>query len=79
MATSLRDYLWLNKKRFTQEEFARRLGIAETYLSKIANGYKVPSITLAKKIELESNGEVRWHELMEFCHKLVQEKNSESK
>ncbi len=76
MSRSLRDYLWQNRWRFTQSEFARRLEIGPTHLSRIANGAVIPAMKLAKKIEQETNKEVLWHELMEFCY-TVQERRSE--
>lgn len=65
----------MNKKRFTAEEFARRVGVTPTYLSHIVNGKVTPSTSLSKKIERESSGEVVWHELLDFCHRVVEEKN----
>lgn len=79
MTVSLRDYLWKNRWRFTQHEFARRVGIAPTYLSRIANGAITPSMTLAKKIQQETNGEVKWHELMEYCSNIQEAKLEKSK
>lgn len=74
MSTSLRDYLWRNRWRFNSKEFAERLGIDPTHLSKIANGSHVPSIALAKKIEAATDFEVKWHELIDFCFESKQSK-----
>ena len=73
MTKSLRDYLWINRSRFTAEEFAERLGVARAYFSRVVNGKAIPSISLAKKIEKESGGEVKWHELMEFCYAVLEQ------
>jgi len=79
MTTSLRDYLWKNRWRFTAVEFARRIDTNPTYLSKISTGAIIPSMALAKKIQQETNNEVIWHELMEFCHTVQEAKNDASK
>ena len=78
MTMSLRDYLWRNRSTLTKQELAKRLGINRTYLSKVVNGLKTPSIELSKKIELETKGEVIWQELMEFCH-VLEEAHKQSK
>lgn len=67
MPTSLRDYLWRNRWRFSGKEFAEKLDIDRTHLSKIANGTHVPSVGLAKKIEELTGSEIKWHELIDFC------------
>lgn len=73
MGISLRDYLWKNRKRFNKEEFSKRLKIRPNYLSRICGGQCLPSMMLAKKIEVETNGEVKWSELMEFCYNIMEE------
>ncbi len=79
MTESLRDYLWRNRWRFTQKEFAERLHINPTYLSHIANGGVIPSMQLAKKIELETGNAIKWHELMEFCNTIQEAKKEKTK
>ena len=79
MTTSLREYLWRNRWRFTAQEFAVRLKINPTHLSKIANGAMMPSIQLAKKIEIETNAEVKWNEIMDFCYTTAEAKSERSK
>lgn len=77
MSMSLRDYLFRNRKRFNAEEFARRLEINPTHLSRIVNGNVIPSYFLAKKIQLETNSEVIWHELMDFCNSILEAKQND--
>lgn len=79
MTMSLRDYLWTNRWRFTQKEFAARLHISPTYLSHVANGGVVPSMPLAKSIELETGGAIKWHELMDFCAAIQEAKKEKTK
>jgi DNA-binding transcriptional regulator YdaS (Cro superfamily) len=67
MGMMLREYLWKNRWRFNRKEFAERVGVIPTYLSSVAHGSTRPSISLAKRIEEATQGEVVWHELMEFC------------
>lgn len=66
MSVTLRDYLWINRSKITSSQLAAKLGISRSYLSKIANGRLCPSIDLAKAIQMETGGEVLWHEIMEF-------------
>jgi DNA-binding transcriptional regulator YdaS (Cro superfamily) len=42
----------------TQKELAAKIGCAESYLSQIANGHRVPSLQLAKRISRATGGEV---------------------
>ena len=79
MPMSLRDYLFKNRRRFHAEEFARRIQINPTYLSRIVNGNVIPSIFLAKKIQVETNSEVIWYELMEFCYSILEAKKENIK
>lgn len=45
---------WLKKQRqqlgYTQESFAKKIGIAKTTYSSYEQGYRTPSITTAKKM-----------------------------
>ena len=61
----LHEYLFRNRKNFTMKDMALRLGLTRTYFSKIVNLKKVPSIDIAKKIEKETGGLIKWAELME--------------
>lgn len=79
MTMSLREYLWQNRWRFTQKDFAARLKITPTYLSHIANGGVIPSMTLAKSIELETAGSIKWHELMDYCSTMLEAKKEKTK
>jgi transcriptional regulator with XRE-family HTH domain len=59
---NFREYLF--KKRITQIEFAKRLGISRGHLGQILHGTKHPSRKLAKKIEEETEGKVTAVELL---------------
>ena len=59
---NLREYLF--KKRITQVDFAKRLGISRGHLGQILHGTKHPSRKLAKKIEEETEGKVTAVELL---------------
>jgi len=59
---NLREYLF--RKRITQIDFARRLGISRGHLGQILHGSKHPSRKLAKKIEEETEGKVTAIELI---------------
>jgi transcriptional regulator with XRE-family HTH domain len=72
VSITLRDYLWINRAKITSSQLAERLGISRSYLSKIANGRLCPSIDLAKAIQMETNGEVLWYEVMEFSYNYSQ-------
>ena len=61
----LYEYLFRNRNNFTMQEMADKLGLTRPYFSRIVNLRLVPSIDLAKKIEKETGGMVKWHELME--------------
>ncbi len=67
MKTTLREYLWKNRFHTFAYEVAERVGIKKTYLSNVVNGSVIPSVPLAKRIEKETNGEVVWHELIDWC------------
>ena len=59
---NLREYLF--KKRITQIDFAKRLGISRGHLGQILHSTKHPSRKLAKKIEEETEGKVTAAELL---------------
>lgn len=59
---NFREYLF--KKRITQVDFAKRLGISRGHLGQILYGTKHPSRKLAKKIEEETEGKVTAVELL---------------
>lgn len=58
----LREYLF--RKRITQVDFAKKLGVSRSHLSQIIAGTKHPSRKLAKKIEEETNGHVTALEML---------------
>ena len=59
---NFREYLF--KKRITQVDFAKRLGISRGHLGQILHRTKHPSRKLAKKIEEETEGKVTALELL---------------
>lgn len=59
---NFREYLF--KKRISQVEFAKKLGVSRGHLNQILHGNKHPSRKLAKKIEEETEGKVTAIELL---------------
>ena len=53
---TLRDYLHFH--RIKAKTFADLVGIAPSHVSMLANSQALPSLTLALKIELHSQGQV---------------------
>lgn len=53
---NLRQYLAQANR--SQSEFARQIGVSRSYLSEIASGAKLPSLTVAAAIERETGGKV---------------------
>lgn len=58
----LDEYLF--RKRVSQTEFAKELGISRNHLGEILRGRRSPSVKLAKKIEELSQGEVTKEEVL---------------
>ena len=58
----LREYLF--RKRITQVDFAKKIGISRGHLGQIIAGTKHPSRKLAKKIEEETNRKVTALEML---------------
>ena len=56
--------LYLVKNRIRVHAFAEKLGCSRTHLSEIINGKKKAGLTLAKMIELCTNGEVTAQEII---------------
>ncbi len=52
----LKDYLYFEKTSIT--DFAKIVGISRVHMSGIANGFRYPSKTLIRHIQLISNGKV---------------------
>lgn len=48
----------LREAGIRQTEFAKQLGISDTYLSQILSGLRCPSISVAVAIERETSGNV---------------------
>ena len=59
---NLRDYLSIH--RLSVKEFSQSVDYSRTHLSAIVNGKLKPSPKLARRIEKETNGEVKAQDLM---------------
>jgi transcriptional regulator with XRE-family HTH domain len=62
MGITLREYIF--KHDLSVEEISKKIGISQPYLSAIKCNTKQASVTLAKKIERVTGGEVSWIELL---------------
>ena len=58
----LRTYLF--HKRISVTAFSKILGCSRIHLSEIINGRRIPSLMLAKSIEMVTHGEVTTKELL---------------
>ena len=58
----LREYL--KKSNLTHKEFAKRVGVTQPQITRVANFLKTPSVNLIEKIYLETNGEVTYEDLI---------------
>jgi DNA-binding XRE family transcriptional regulator len=58
----LDEYLF--RKRISQTDFAKDLGISRNHLGEILRGRRTPSVKLAKKIEELTQGEVTREQAM---------------
>lgn len=58
----LRTYLF--QKRISVTKFSKTLGCSRIHLSEIVNERRIPSIMLARYIELVTNGEVKAEDLL---------------
>lgn len=58
----LRTYLF--NERISVTDFSKTLGCSRIHLSEIINGRRVPSLMLAKSIEMATNGQVTAKEVM---------------
>lgn len=56
--------IWLVINKITITAFAEEVGITRTHLGEIINGRRKSGSTLAKLIEIKTNGEVKAEELM---------------
>lgn len=60
---NLRNYLF--NKRISVTKFSKMLGCSRVHLSGVINGQRLPSLMLAKSIELATNGEVKAESLLQ--------------
>lgn len=69
-------YTYLRSRRFflSHREFASKIGLAPTNLSRILNGHTLPGVALAKKIEKATDGEIKWHEIIDDAQKCINER-----
>jgi len=58
---------YLKKEKMTGKEFAAMLGISKNHLSKVLNGARGMSPTLAKTISELTLGEVKFNKLYRCC------------
>lgn len=58
----LAEYLF--RHRIKQTEFAKRVGVSRVHLGEILRGRRRPSISLARRIEHSTSGEVSKEELL---------------
>jgi hypothetical protein len=58
---NLRDYLHF--KRLSAVEFSKKVGVSANYIRMLANGQAKAGVSLAKIIEIETNGEVKPNEI----------------
>jgi len=61
-------YLWKNKIKF--KDFARKLGIDPSHVSKLVQKKTTPSLIVAMKIHEESKGKIPFEEMISFSDKL---------
>lgn len=79
MGMTLREYLWQNKWRMSTVDFAKKVKMNPTHVSKVANGSIIPSMATAKKIEAATGGQCVWHEIMDLCEKTMAQKKRKQK
>jgi len=53
MTANFKDKLKEKRKKFTQKGLADKLGISQTYISKILRGDRVPGLKLEKRLKKE--------------------------
>ncbi len=56
--------MYLFTKRISVTKFSKALGCSRVHLSGVINGQRIPSLMLAKSIELATNGEVTAESLL---------------
>lgn len=56
--------IYLVKNKIKIQDFAKMLGCSRTHLGEVMNGKKKSGPTLAKLIELTTNGEVKAQEIL---------------
>jgi len=56
--------LYLVKNKIRTQDFAQRLGCSRTHLSEVMNGRKKAGLTLAKLVQILTNGEVTAEEVI---------------
>ena len=56
MDMKLKDYL--TKKDLSQAQFSEMIGVSQSFVSQLVNGERLPSLTIATKIRVATNGAV---------------------
>ncbi|OIQ32321.1 MAG: hypothetical protein BM562_05485 [Alphaproteobacteria bacterium MedPE-SWcel] len=59
---------YLKMAMVTQSEFAAQVGVTQGVVSRLANGTKQPSLALAVRIELATQGAVTTHQWIACDH-----------
>jgi transcriptional regulator with XRE-family HTH domain len=62
---TIKDYLW--ESRLTLKQFAEKIGVPYTHISKLANKRHVPEYATARKIQDSTDHRVDARELMLAC------------
>jgi DNA-binding XRE family transcriptional regulator len=55
---------YIEKYNISQTDFANKIGISKTHVNLIIKGKRIPSVNLAKKIELLTKGKIRASEIL---------------
>ena len=58
----VKDYI--EKHNISQTDFANKVGISKTHVNLIIKGKRIPSVSLAKQIEILTKGKIRASEIL---------------
>ena len=53
---------WLQRERIKNRDFAERIGVAQSTISRLCNGTRHPTLRMAVRISDETRGEVAPHD-----------------
>lgn len=65
--TALREYLF--KNGITQAAFAQTIGVSRSYVAHLSSGLKEPSLAIAARIQLATEGKVSFSSLLTDSNK----------